>query len=87
VLQTPVYNLLGGRVRDTIPLSHSIPWGSPEEMAAMVRNKPPPLLNFPVKNEMVCQDRLGTSVRESLNRRLMAFHTGAKNATFCAIYI
>ena len=34
-LQTPVYNLLGGRVRDTIQLSHSIPWGSPEEMATM----------------------------------------------------
>ena len=43
MLQTPVYNLLGGRVRDTIPLSHSIPWGSPEEMAAMVRNESPHL--------------------------------------------
>jgi L-alanine-DL-glutamate epimerase-like enolase superfamily enzyme len=33
-LQTPVYNLLGGLVRDRIPLSHSITYGSAEEMAA-----------------------------------------------------
>ena len=38
-LQTPVYNLLGGRVRDVVPLSHSIPWGSPEEMASMAAEK------------------------------------------------
>jgi L-alanine-DL-glutamate epimerase-like enolase superfamily enzyme len=38
-LQTPVYNLLGGRVRDTVRLSHSIPWGSPAEMAAMAAEK------------------------------------------------
>lgn len=38
-LQTPAYNLLGGKVRDSISLSHSIPWGSPEEMAGMAAEK------------------------------------------------
>ena len=38
-LQCPATQLLGGRVRDSIPLSHSIPWGSPEEMAAMASEK------------------------------------------------
>ena len=33
-LDTPVYNLLGGLVRDRIPLSFSIPFGTPEEMAS-----------------------------------------------------
>lgn len=32
-LGTPVYNLLGGRVRDRIQLSYSIPWGPPHKMA------------------------------------------------------
>lgn len=32
-LETPIYNLLGGRVRDQIPLSYSVPFGEPEEMA------------------------------------------------------
>lgn len=32
-LHTPVYNLLGGRVRDRIPLSFSIPFGEPAEMS------------------------------------------------------
>jgi L-alanine-DL-glutamate epimerase-like enolase superfamily enzyme len=32
-LGTPVYNLLGGKVRERIPLSYSIPFGRPEEMA------------------------------------------------------
>ena len=32
-LQTPVYNLLGGMVRERVPLSHSITYGSSEEMA------------------------------------------------------
>jgi len=32
-LGTPVYNLLGGKVRERIPLSYSIPFGKPEEMA------------------------------------------------------
>lgn len=32
-LSTPVYNLLGGKVRDRIPLSFSIPFGNPKEMA------------------------------------------------------
>ena len=30
---------VGGRVRDVIPLSHSIPWGSPSEMATMAAEK------------------------------------------------
>jgi L-alanine-DL-glutamate epimerase-like enolase superfamily enzyme len=34
-LNTPVYNLLGGKVRDRIPLSYSIPFGTPEQMAAL----------------------------------------------------
>jgi muconate cycloisomerase len=32
-LGTPVYNLLGGMVRERIPLSYSIPFGEPDEMA------------------------------------------------------
>jgi L-alanine-DL-glutamate epimerase-like enolase superfamily enzyme len=32
-LQTPVYTLLGGQVRDRVPLSFSIPFGEPAEMA------------------------------------------------------
>jgi L-alanine-DL-glutamate epimerase-like enolase superfamily enzyme len=32
-LDTPVYRLLGGKVRDRIPLSYSVPWGEPEQMA------------------------------------------------------
>jgi len=38
-LDTPVYNLLGGKVRDRIPLSYSIPFGSPDEMADLAREK------------------------------------------------
>jgi L-alanine-DL-glutamate epimerase-like enolase superfamily enzyme len=38
-LKTPVYNLLGGKVRDRIPLSYSIPWGEPEQMAAFALEK------------------------------------------------
>ena len=34
-LDVPVYTLLGGRVREAIPLSHSIMFGSPEEMAEL----------------------------------------------------
>jgi L-Ala-D/L-Glu epimerase / N-acetyl-D-glutamate racemase len=33
-LDTPVYRLLGGKVRDRIPLSYSVPFGEPEQMAA-----------------------------------------------------
>jgi muconate cycloisomerase len=36
-LSTPVYNLLGGRVRDTAPLSMSIMIGSLDEMVAQAR--------------------------------------------------
>jgi len=32
-LGVPIYRLLGGKVRDRIPLSYSIPFGTPEEMA------------------------------------------------------
>lgn len=32
-LGVPVYVLLGGRMRDRIPLSYSVPYGEPEEMA------------------------------------------------------
>ena len=40
-LGVPVYTLLGGKVRDRIPLSYSIPFGTPEQMAefAVVRAK------------------------------------------------
>jgi muconate cycloisomerase len=38
-LKTPVYNLLGGKVRERIPLSYSVPFGEPEEMAAFAREK------------------------------------------------
>ena len=38
-LDTPVYNLLGGKVRDRIPLSYSIPFGSPEDMAELARER------------------------------------------------
>ena len=38
-LKTPVYNLLGGKVRDRIPLSYSIPFGAPEEMAAFAQER------------------------------------------------
>jgi muconate cycloisomerase len=32
-LKTPLYNLLGGKVRECVPLSYSIPFGKPEQMA------------------------------------------------------
>jgi L-alanine-DL-glutamate epimerase-like enolase superfamily enzyme len=38
-LNTPVYNLLGGKVRERIPLSYSIPFGSPDEMAELASEK------------------------------------------------
>ena len=38
-LGTPVYNLLGGKVRDRIPLSYSIPFGEPGAMADFAREK------------------------------------------------
>ncbi len=33
-LDAPVYRLLGGKVRDRIPLSYSVPFGEPEQMAS-----------------------------------------------------
>lgn len=38
-LGTPVYNLIGGMVRDRVRLSYSIPYGSPDEMAALGAEK------------------------------------------------
>ena len=38
-LNTPVYNLLGGKLRDRIPLSYSIPFGEPDAMADFAREK------------------------------------------------
>ena len=38
-LDTPVYNLLGGKVRDRIPLSYSIPFGAPDDMAALAQER------------------------------------------------
>jgi len=38
-LNTPVYNLLGGKVRDRIPLSYSIPFGTPEQMAELAAER------------------------------------------------
>lgn len=38
-LKTPVYNLLGGKVRDRVPLSYSIPFGAPEDMAELARER------------------------------------------------
>ena len=38
-LDTPVYNLLGGKVRERIPLSYSIPFGSPDQMAELARER------------------------------------------------
>ncbi len=35
----PVYQLVGGLVRERIPLSYSIPFGAPEEMAAFARER------------------------------------------------
>jgi muconate cycloisomerase len=32
-LNTPVYNLLGGKVRERVPLSYSVPFGEPKAMA------------------------------------------------------
>jgi muconate cycloisomerase len=32
-LGTPVYNLLGGKVRERVPLSYSVPFGEPKAMA------------------------------------------------------
>jgi L-alanine-DL-glutamate epimerase-like enolase superfamily enzyme len=37
VMNTPVYNLLGGQVRECIPLSFSIPFGEPTEMSRFAR--------------------------------------------------
>ena len=36
-LDTPVYNLLGGKVRERIPLSYSIPFGAPDADGATSR--------------------------------------------------
>jgi muconate cycloisomerase len=38
-LKTPVYNLLGGKVRDRVPLSYSIPFGDPKDMAELARER------------------------------------------------
>jgi muconate cycloisomerase len=38
-LKTPVYNLLGGKVRDRIPLSYSIPFGAPDDMASLAQER------------------------------------------------
>jgi muconate cycloisomerase len=38
-LDTPVYNMLGGKVRDRIPLSYSIPFGPPEAMAELAQER------------------------------------------------
>ncbi len=38
-LGVPVYQLLGGKVRERIPLSYSIPFGEPEAMAALAAEK------------------------------------------------
>jgi L-alanine-DL-glutamate epimerase-like enolase superfamily enzyme len=38
-LGTPVYDLLGGKVRERIPLSYSIPFGTPEQMAEYARER------------------------------------------------
>jgi L-alanine-DL-glutamate epimerase-like enolase superfamily enzyme len=38
-LDTPVYNLLGGKVRDRIPLSYSVPFGEPAAMAEFARER------------------------------------------------
>ena len=38
-LNTPVYNLLGGKVRDRIPLSYSIPFGAPDDMATLAQER------------------------------------------------
>jgi len=38
-LGTPVYTLLGGKVRERIPLSYSVPFGEPEAMAEYARER------------------------------------------------
>ena len=38
-LGVPVYTLLGGRVRERIPLSYSVPHGAPEQMAEFARER------------------------------------------------
>jgi muconate cycloisomerase len=38
-LGTPVYNLLGGKVRERIPLSYSIPFGTPGQMAELAQER------------------------------------------------
>ena len=38
-LNVPVYQLFGGMTRDRIPLSYSVPFGEPEEMAEFAREK------------------------------------------------
>jgi len=38
-LDTPVYNLLGGKVRERIPLSYSIPFGAPDDMARLAHER------------------------------------------------
>ena len=38
-LSTPVFNLLGGMVRERIPLSYSIPFGAPTEMAEFAKER------------------------------------------------
>jgi len=38
-LGTPVYNLLGGKVRDRVPLSYSVPFGEPSQMAEFARER------------------------------------------------
>jgi L-alanine-DL-glutamate epimerase-like enolase superfamily enzyme len=38
-LGVPVYELLGGKVRERIPLSYSIPFGEPEAMASLAAEK------------------------------------------------
>jgi muconate cycloisomerase len=38
-LNTPVYNLFGGKVRERVPLSYSIPFGDPKDMAELASER------------------------------------------------
>lgn len=38
-LSVPVYALLGGKVRDRVPLSYSVPFGEPDQMAAFAAER------------------------------------------------
>ena len=70
--ELPVYVLLGGLVRDRIPLSHSITFGAPEQMADFAAERV-------AEGFRTVKVKVGQEPRHSTSRRLPRF--GPRSAT------